>query len=95
MDENRTQLPVDEAIARVIQLEAELEVSSEATTEQAALARRRATLHAWIDTVTGVVATPGVGRVVLLHANGQRSGISSAELPMLLADPIRWDRDRA
>ncbi len=92
MDEQHDKSEIAEAAARVMQLEAELEASSDAATGGDSLARKRALLHAWIDTVTGVVATPGVGRVVLLHANGRRSGISSAELPMLLADPVRWER---
>ena len=93
MDNQQNNPAASEAIDRVIQLEAELESASEATTAEAALARKRAILHAWVDTVTAVVATPGVGRVVLLHGNGNRTGIASAELPMLLAEPIRWERD--
>ena len=56
-----------------------------------ALARAKAILHAWVDSVTGVVATPGVGRVVLIHADGGESRISSPSLPMQLAPPVRWD----
>ena len=79
-----------QAIDRVTQLEAELESASEATTSGEALARARAVLHRWVDSVTGVVATPGVGRVVLLHGDGSESRIASPQLPMLLAEPVRW-----
>jgi hypothetical protein len=81
---------VEAAADRVAQLEAELEAAAEATTGGDALMRKRAILHAWIDTVTGVVASPGTGRVVLIHASGRQSGISSADLPMLLSDPVRF-----
>ena len=80
------------AADRVVQLEAELESASNATLAGDALERRRAILHRWVDSVTGVVASPGTGRVVLIHANGRESGISSPELPMLLADPVNWER---
>ena len=81
---------VDVAIERVTELESELEASAEATREGDALARARETLHAWVDSVTAVVATPGVGRVVLIHANGTESRIASPDLPMLLSVPVSW-----
>lgn len=81
---------IDAATARVIDLEAELEASGSATREGEALARARAQLHEWVDTVTAVVATPGVGRVVLIHENGHESRISSPELPFLLAVPVSF-----
>lgn len=80
-----------EAIVRVTQLEAELESASNATTATDALARARAVLHGWIETVSAVVATPGAGRVVLIHKDGSESRIASPQLPMLLAEPVRWD----
>ena len=79
------------AIDRVTQLEAELESASEATSSGDALARARDVLHRWVDSVTAVVATPGAGRVVLIHADGSESRIASPQLPMLLAEPVRWD----
>ena len=82
---------VSQAADRVSQLEAELEAASDVTTQGASLLRARALLHQWVDTVTGVVATPGVGRVVLIHANGRESRIASPELPGLLAEPVNWD----
>ena len=54
--------------------------------------RARAVLHAWVDSVTAVVATPGVGRVVLIHGNGTESRIASPELPMLLSVPVSFDK---
>jgi hypothetical protein len=88
-----TQTPatVAEAADRVTQLEAELEASSNATTGGDELARVRAVLHQWVDSVTAVVATPGVGRVVLIHANGRESRIASPDLPTLLAAPVRFE----
>jgi hypothetical protein len=88
MDEQRS--AIEEATNRVIELEAELEASADATTESDALARARALLHDWVDTVTAVVATPGVGRVVLIHANGRESRIASPDLPALLSAPVSW-----
>lgn len=81
---------VDAAIERITELESELEASAEATTGGDPLARARALLHDWVDSVTAVVATPGVGRVVLIHANGSESRIASPDLPMLLAVPVSW-----
>ncbi|WP_159976749.1 MULTISPECIES: hypothetical protein [unclassified Novosphingobium] len=82
---------IDEATARIADLEAELEASGTTTREAEALARIRALLHDWVDTVTAVVATPGVGRVVLIHDNGAESRIASPELPFLLAVPVTFD----
>ena len=79
------------AADRTIRLEAELEASSDMAIEDDALARAKAILHAWVDSVTGVVATPGVGRVILIHADRGESRISSPDLPMRLAPPVRWD----
>lgn len=83
---------IEEATARVIELEAELEAAGSATTEDAALARAREILHAWVDSVTAVVATPGVGRAVLIHDNGTESRISSPDLPFRLAVPINFEK---
>lgn len=79
------------AAGRVIGLEAELENAGEASIEEAALAAARAVLHAWVDTAMAVVASPGTGRVTLIHANGRQSGIASPELPFLLLQPARGD----
>ncbi|MCJ2187033.1 hypothetical protein [Novosphingobium beihaiensis] len=83
---------IEEATARVIELEAELEAAGSATTEDAALARAKAVLHAWVDSVTAVVATPGVGRAVLIHGNGTESRISSPDLPQKLAVPVTFEK---
>lgn len=82
---------IAEATARVVELEAELEAAGTTTSEAEALARVRALLHGWVDSVTAVVATPGVGRVVLIHENGAESRIASPELPFLLAVPVTFD----
>jgi hypothetical protein len=79
-----------EAIGRITELESELEASSDATTGGDALARAHDILHRWVDSVSAVVATPGVGRVVLIHGDGSESRIVSPELPMLLSVPVTW-----
>lgn len=84
---------IDEATARIVDLEAELEASGTTTREAEALARARAVLHEWVDSVSAVVATPGVGRVVLIHENGTESRIASPELPFLLAVPVSFGGD--
>jgi len=81
---------VAEAASRVVDLEAELEASGDATTGGDALARSREVLHRWVDSVVGVVSTPGVGRVVLIHDNGRESRIASSELPLLLTAPVSF-----
>lgn len=86
---------IDEATARIVDLEAELEASGTTTREAAALARAKAVLHEWVDSVSAVVATPGVGRVVLIHANGSESRIASPELPFLLAVPVSFGESPA
>ena len=78
------------AVDRVLQLEAELESSGDAKTGVDVLAEARAALHEWVDTVTGVVSSPGVGRVTLIHANGRESKIASPDLPFLLSKPARF-----
>lgn len=83
---------IREAANRVVDLEAELEASGNAATEGDELADAREVLHRWVDTVTGVVTTPGVGRVVLIHENGRESRIASSELPTLLSRPVSWTR---
>lgn len=81
---------INEAASRVVELEAELESSGTTATQGDKLEFARAALHAWADTVVGVVASPGVGRVTLIHANGNESRIASPELPFLVTPPVTW-----
>jgi hypothetical protein len=81
---------VKAAAQRVVELEAELEVLGEAMTADAELAFIRSALHEWVDSVVGAVASPGVGRVTLIHANGSQSKIASPELPYRLSKPVRF-----
>lgn len=81
---------MEDQIDRIVGLEAELEAAGTVTTEAAALAEARAALHDWVDTVTGVVCSPGVGRVTLIHASGRESKIASPDLPFLLSRPVRF-----
>jgi hypothetical protein len=81
---------VEKAAARVIGLEAELENAANATTKGDDLARARSALHDWVDTVVGVVASPGVGRVSLIHGDGSESRITSPDLPYRLSKPVTF-----
>jgi hypothetical protein len=81
---------IEDAAGRVIALEAELESAGEAL-EGDQLAQSRTALHAWIETVVAVVASPGVGRVTLIHRDGSQSSIASPRLPFLLSRPARFD----
>ncbi len=76
------------AADRVIQLEEEVEASGVAAVDGSELAHARAALHAWIDEMTGVVVSPGLGRVTVIHGDGRRSSIASATLPYLMSKPV-------
>ncbi|HMP57676.1 MAG TPA: hypothetical protein PKD92_14080 [Novosphingobium sp.] len=82
---------VEEAAGRVVELEAELESAANASTGGDSLAYARAALHAWVDSVVGVVAAAGSGRVTLIHADGTRSGIASPDLAYRVTPPVRFD----
>jgi hypothetical protein len=82
---------VEQAAERVLDLEAELESAGNALTREDMLSEARAILHQWVDTVVGVVASPGVGRVSLIHANGRETRIASPDLPYLLSRPVTFD----
>ncbi len=75
---------------RVVDLEAELESAGEVSLAEAELAHARAALHEWVDGVVGVVSSPGVGRVSLIHGDGSQSSIASPKLPFLLSRPARF-----
>jgi hypothetical protein len=77
------------AADRVVELEAELEAAGEASTEGASLEKARAALHKWVDEMTGIVVSPALGRVTLIHPNGRFSTISSPELPFTLSLPTK------
>lgn len=88
MDQRKT---VEAAAERVVSLEAELESAGTAATQDADLAFIRAELHRWVDGVVGAVASPGVGRVTLIHADGTQSKIASPDLPYRLTRPVSFD----
>lgn len=73
---------------RVIELEEELEASGVATIDGSELEWSRAALHAWVDTLIGVVVSPGLGRVTVIHPGGKRSSIASSTLPYLMSKPV-------
>lgn len=82
---------IEDAAGRVIALEAELESAGEASLSGEQLALSRAALHDWVETVVGVVVSPGVGRVSLIHRDGTQSSIASPRLPFLLSRPAKFD----
>lgn len=88
MDKNS----VEAAAERVLAMEEEIESAGTAATHGEALEYSRAQLHKWVDTVIGAVASPGVGRVTLIHENGSQSKIASPELPFLLSIPITFSK---
>jgi hypothetical protein len=64
-----------------------------ATVEGAALANARAAPQKWIDGMTGVVISPALGRVTVIHGNGRKSAITSASLPFLMSTPVAGKRE--
>lgn len=76
---------------RVAALEAELESAGEIALAEAQVQQMRSALHEWIESVVGVVSSPGVGRVSLIHRDGSQSSIASSRLPFILSRPARFD----
>ncbi len=85
--------PVEDAAQRVLKLEEELESAGDAATAGRELQLAHEALHKWVETVVGVVSSPGVGRVTLIHANGNQSKIASPELPYLLSRPATFEKE--
>ncbi len=83
---------VEQAAERVLKLEEELEAAGNASTEGDDVATARAVLHAWVDSVVGVVTSPGLGRVTLIHNNGRESKIASPDLPYSLSKPVTFEK---
>lgn len=83
---------VEQAAERVLKLEEELEAAGTASTTGDDLANARASLHQWVETVIGVVTSPGLGRVTLIHDNGRESKIASPDLPFLLSKPVTFEK---
>ncbi|HYD04203.1 MAG TPA: hypothetical protein VEC60_00675 [Reyranella sp.] len=81
---------IEKAAERVLGLEEELESAGDATLAPEGVHAMRDVLHRWVDSVIGVVASPGVGRVALIHENGRQSSISSPDLPALLSRPAQF-----
>jgi hypothetical protein len=77
-----------EAADRAVEMAEEVESSGHASTSGSELETARAVLHNWIDTMTGVVVAPGLGRVTVIHPNGRSSTISSPDLPFAMSRPI-------
>jgi hypothetical protein len=82
---------IEDAANRVLALEHELESAGLASTKADELAAAHAALHRWVDSVVGVVASPGVGRVTLIHENGRQSKIASPDLPFLLSRAVTFE----
>jgi len=90
IDRTSSEQAIEQAAERVVSLEAELETAGHATTGGDDLAFVRNALHDWVDTVVGAVASPGVGRVTLIHANGSQTKLASPDLPYLLTRPVSF-----
>ena len=75
-------------VDRVIGLEEELEASGTAAIAGRELERHRVALHKWVDEFVGVVVSPGLGRVTVIHPDGRKSSIASATLPYLMCQPL-------
>lgn len=90
MNDKRT---VEEAMERALSLEEELEVSGTVTSNGDSLTFAKTALWKWVDSVVGVAAAPGSGRVTLIHANGLRSQIASPELPFQVTMPVNFTKD--
>jgi|HubBroStandDraft_1064217.scaffolds.fasta_scaffold00032_19 hypothetical protein len=86
---NEENAAVRAAADRVIELEEELEAGGQASVDRTALDAARAALHKWVDEMTGVVVSPGLGRVTVLHGNGRPSTIASPDLPYRMSAPVR------
>jgi hypothetical protein len=78
------------AADRIVALEAELESVGDASVGDENLRFAKAALTEWIETIVGVVASPGVGRVSLIHADGTQTKIASPTLPYLLSRPVSF-----
>jgi hypothetical protein len=76
------------AADRAVEMAEEVEASGHAAVKGAALEAARASLHQWIDNMTGVVVAPALGRVTVIHANGRVSTISSPDLPFTMSTPV-------
>ncbi len=81
---------IEDVAGQIVELEAELESAGNAMTSGDDLARMRAALHEWVETIVGVVSSPGSGRVALIHENGVRTSIASPDLPYLLVRPVSF-----
>ncbi len=74
---------------RIVELEAELEADGRAAVDGSDLEAALGVLRHWIEGVAAVVASPALGRVTLVHADGNASSIASPELAFLLSGPAR------
>ncbi len=83
------QKSVAQAIAeRVVQLEEELEASGHAATEGSALESSRLILMEWIQGLTGVVASPALGRVTVIDGDGRQATIANPHLAFDLSAAV-------
>jgi hypothetical protein len=76
---------IQQAVDRVIDLAEEVETHAAPTLGGSELDGMRQALHAWIDSVSGVVVNAALGRVTLIHDGGRTSSIASSDLPFILS----------
>ncbi|NGY05689.1 hypothetical protein [Solimonas terrae] len=70
---------------RIIELGKEVEAPGQAVTGDTSMQRARTVLGAWLDGMRGIVVNPALGRVTVIHENGDASSIASAELAFRLS----------
>jgi hypothetical protein len=80
------------AVDRIVELEAELEAPANATVDSSSVEKARKIFAKWLDSVVGVVASPALGRVTLIHSNGRNSTINSPDLAYLISGPVNKDQ---
>ena len=73
---------------RVLEMAAEIEAGGDASFDGDSLDQARLVLHQWVDTMTGVVITPALGRITILHDKGIASTIASPDLPFTMSTPV-------
>ncbi|MFT4045319.1 MAG: hypothetical protein QM661_01365 [Solimonas sp.] len=70
---------------QIVELDKEVEATGHAAVDAPSVLRARKVLEEWARDIKGVVVSPAVGRVTLIHENGRTSSIASAELAFRLS----------
>jgi hypothetical protein len=73
---------------RVLELEEELEASGHAALEGNALETSRLILMQWVQGLIGVIASPALGRVTVIDAQGRQASITTPHLAFDLSAAV-------